>query len=210
MATLGGTDPGLRSLGHFGTELQSKNQRKLVFYGPLAYFLVQKSPKMSRVGRKNALLRRFSTVSRFQYVLQVWKHDPSPLMWPCRVFFILWHFALKRPLVAENGDLKLKCTHLSLAYLNSYQKSFFYELAIGCKTYKCCVENFFIRCSEVWFPKSEKAFHSSCSSIPWLGRGPRTNYWQKRLWQLSWTKPRCPDANLAATRVAGVLSLVWL
>ena len=160
MATLGGPDHVSRPLGRFGSEIQYKNREKMTIIGPLAYFLVQKSPKSSRVGRENALFRDFSNIFRSPWTLEVWKHDPVPLMWPCRNFFILWHFALKRPLVAENGDLNLKCTHLSLAYLHSYQKSFSCEFANECKTYKSCVGNFFIRGPEVWFPKNEKSVHS--------------------------------------------------
>ena len=178
MATLGGPDHVSRPLGRFGSEIQYKNREEMMIIGPLAYCLVQKSPKTSRVGRENAIFRDFSNIFRSPWTLEVWKHDPVPLMWPCRNFFILLTFALKRPLVAENGDLNLKYTHLLLAYLNRYQKSFTYEFANICKSYKSCVDKFFLRCPEVWLPKSEKAFHSSSSSIPWLAKcmGPRSRH----------------------------------
>ena len=149
MVILGGPDRVSRPLESMGSEIYSKNHEKVRFHGPLVNFLVIFALKSTRVGLSSSFFLYFCIVSRFQSVLEVWKHDPVPLMWPCRIFFILCNFALKCPLVAENGDLNLKYTHLLLAYLNRYQKSFTYEFANICKSYKSCVDKFFIRCPEV-------------------------------------------------------------
>ena len=133
MVILGGPDRVSRPLESMGSEIYSKNHEKVRFHGPLVNFLVIFALKSTRVGLLSSFFLCFCIVSRFQ----------------SRIFFILCNFALKRPLVAKNGDLNLKCTHLSLAYLHSYQKSFSCEFAVGCKTNKSCIGNFFIRCPEV-------------------------------------------------------------
>ena len=124
MDTLGGPDHVSRPAGRFGSDVESKNRQKVRFHGPLVNFLVIFALKSTRVGLLSSFFLCFCIVSCFQSVLEVWKHDPVPLMWPCRIFFILCNFALKRPLVAKNGDLYFKCTLVSLTYLNTYQKSF--------------------------------------------------------------------------------------